>query len=86
MNRITPKQINTLMEEAEYLEFHKVFGKQCVVVAKLKNGFTIVGESACIDPNNYDPKIGFSLAKQRIEQKLWELEGYALQKVLAGEL
>lgn len=86
MTRVTQNQINTILEEAEYEVFHKIFGKQCIVVAKLKNGFTVVGESACIDPNNYDEQIGFDLAKKRIENRLWELEGYALQKCLAGEL
>lgn len=86
MERITPEQISTLMNEAEYQVAHRMFDKQCIVVAKLRNGFTIVGESACIDPNDYNEEIGFNLAKARIEQRLWELEGYALQKSLAGEL
>lgn len=86
MERITPEQISTLMNEAECQVVHRMFDKQCIVVAKLRNGFTIVGESACIDPSDYNEEIGFNLAKARIEQRLWELEGYALQKSLAGEL
>ena len=86
MNRVTHKQINTLLDEAEFKVFHKVFDKQCIVIAKLRNGFTIVGGSACIDPKNYDEEIGFELACKQIENKLWELEGYAIQKCLAGEL
>lgn len=70
------EHIDSLMEAAEYKTFHKVFDKQCIVVAKFPSGFTIVGESACIDHKNYDEKIGFDIAKSRIENRLWELEGY----------
>lgn len=86
MNTITIEQINMLLDEAEYSVAHRLFDKQCIVVAKLKNGFTITGESACVDPANYDEEIGFTIAKNQIAQKLWELEGYALQKSLAGEM
>lgn len=86
MNKITQAQIDTLLIEANYQIAHRVFGKQCIVIAQLRNGFTIIGESACVDPNNYDEEIGHSLAMKRISDKLWELEGYSLQKVLAGEL
>lgn len=83
-NTVTKRQIEDIMAHSEYEVFHKVFGKQCLVVAKLPNGFTVVGESACVDPSNYDEEIGEELAKQRIEERLWELEGYKLQCNLKG--
>ena len=82
-NKVTKEQIDAILEAAEYQTFHRVFGKQCIVVAKLPNGFTIVGESACVDPTNYDDDIGFKLAVERIRSKVWELEGYALQVALS---
>ncbi len=82
MNSITKEQIDKIMDESEYEVFHKVFDKQCLVVAKLPNGFTVVGESACVDPSNYVESIGEEIAKKRIEEKLWELEGYKLQNSL----
>jgi hypothetical protein len=78
-NKVTQEQINAILESSKFEVFHRVFEKQCVVVALLPNGFTIVGESACVDPTNYDEQIGFELAKKRIKNKLWELEGYKLQ-------
>lgn len=83
-NTVTKKQIADIMINSEYEVFHRVFEKQCLVVAKLPNGFTVVGESACVDPSIYDEKIGVELAKQRIEERLWELEGYRLQCKLKG--
>lgn len=79
MKTITKGQIKEIMNNAEYKIFHRVFDKQCVVVAKIYNGFTIVGESACVDPNNYEEEIGYELALKDIENQLWMLEGYLLQ-------
>lgn len=81
-NTVTKDQIVGILTNSEYKVFHRVFGKQCIVVAQLPNGFTIVGESACVDPANYDEEIGYKLAVERIESKLWELEGYKLQNQL----
>ena len=82
MNTVKQEQIDEIMDASEFEVFHKVFEKQCIVVAKLPNGFTVVGESACVDPNNYVEDIGLEIAKKRIEEKLWELEGYKLQNEL----
>lgn len=76
---VTQEQIDNILSNSEFKTFHRIFGKQCVVVALLPNGFTIVGESACVDPNNYDETIGYDLALKDIENQLWMLEGYLLQ-------
>ncbi|WP_433581598.1 Gp49 family protein [Paenibacillus amylolyticus] len=82
-NTVTKEQVQEIMDNSEFEEIHKVFGKQCIVVAKLPNGFTVVGESACVDPSNYDETIGANIAKARIENKIWELEGYKLQNAFS---
>lgn len=82
-NTVTKEQIDTIMDNSDYEVFHAVFGKQCIVVAQLPNGFTVIGESACVDPENYDEQIGLDLAMKRIESKIWELEGYKLQSELS---
>ena len=48
----------------------------------MPNGFVIVASSSCVDPSNYDPEIGIKICKKEIENKLWELEGYALAERL----
>ncbi|RFA37041.1 hypothetical protein CAI16_02920 [Virgibacillus dokdonensis] len=83
-NKVTKEQIDDIMVHSEYEVFHKIFDKQCVVVAKLPNGFTVIGESACVNPKIYDEEIGENLAKKRIEDRIWELEGYKLQCNLKG--
>lgn len=78
-NTVTKEQIEKILKESKYEAFHRVFEKQCIVVALLPNGFTIVGESACVDPKNYEESIGYELALEKIEDQLWMLEGYLLQ-------
>lgn len=79
VNTVTQTEIDSILSNSKFEVFHRVFGKQCIVVALLPNGFTIVGESACVDPNNYDETIGYDLALKDIEKQLWMLEGYLLQ-------
>lgn len=83
-NTVTQLQIESLLAEAEF-EVKTFYDKVTVVVAKLPNGFTIVESSACVDPANYDENIGIEICKKRIENQLWQLEGYLLQEKLYGE-
>jgi hypothetical protein len=82
--KVSQSDIDHLMDNSQYYISHRIFGKQCIVVAKLPNGFTVVGEAACVDPNNYDEVTGEKLAKKKIESRLWELEGYSLQNSIGS--
>lgn len=53
--------------------------KTTAVVLTLKNGFEVVGTSACVDPANYKQEVGAQYARKRAIDKVWELEGYKLQ-------
>lgn len=50
----------------------------CVLV--LENGFTVTGESACVDPKNYDRELGQRVARVKALEKIWPLEGYLLKQ------
>jgi hypothetical protein len=86
-NTVTQSQINSLLAQTEF-QVKTFYGKVTVVVAKLPNGFTIVESSGCVDPDNYNELMGLEICKERIENQLWQLEGYLLQEQLykAGEL
>lgn len=84
MNRVTKEQINALLESAE-ISVETKFDKVTVVVCKLKNGFVITEAAGAVDPANYSEEIGKEVCMNRIKNKLWELEGYCLQKRIAGE-
>lgn len=84
MNSVTQEQIDALLKSAEVLVETK-FNKVTVVVCKLRNGFVITEAAGAVDPANYSEEIGREICMNRIENKLWELEGYCLQKRMAGE-
>lgn len=54
-----------------------------VAVVALKNGFTVVGTSACASPENFDADLGAKIALANARQQIWPLEGYLLRSRLA---
>lgn len=54
----------------------------CVLV--MRNGFTVVGKSACASPENFDPELGRKIARQDAVNQVWPLMGYELRSKLAG--
>lgn len=80
-NTVTKQQIYELLAKSE-IKVETVYDKVTVVNCKLPNGFVITEASGAVDPANYDEEIGKEICLSRIENKLWELEGYALSKKL----
>ena len=71
----------------DFIVDYDVFTKQdkiTIVIATLKNGFTIVESSACVDPKNYDEKIGAEICKERIKNQVWNHLGFLLQTAWKG--
>ena len=48
----------------------------CVLV--LQNGFKVIGDSACVSPENFDAELGRKYAREKAISKMWEPMGYAL--------
>lgn len=76
--------MKSLLDSLEY-KFERV-GETTVTGcwAFLPNGFQVgYGESACVDPNEFDEELGKKFAKERAtisaENELWKLEGYLLK-------
>jgi hypothetical protein len=55
----------------------------CAITTKL--GFVLVGTSACVSKENYNPEIGGRIAKQKAFDQLWPLEGYRLKAQLEDQ-
>jgi hypothetical protein len=79
--RVTPAVVDAqIVGEA----FHVFPGTTVTVCClSLRNGFTVVGESACADPANFNVELGQKIARDNARQKIWALEGYALRNRLA---
>lgn len=69
MNREAEEQSAMLLTESD-IQVDTIYDKVTVVSCKIPNGFVITASSGAVDVANY-------------EDKLWELEGYALAKKLA---
>lgn len=70
--RITPEHIESLIVDETY----DVIDTTTRVSLKLKSGFRVHGESACMIPGNFDEAKGREIARARAVAKIWELEGY----------
>lgn len=71
----------------DFIVDYEVFTKKnkiTIVIATLVNGFTIVESSACVDPKNYDEKIGAAMCKERIKNQVWNHLGFLLQTAYKG--
>lgn len=78
---VTEEWVHEIMENSEYM-VDTVFDKCTIVSCRLPNGFVIVESSACVDPKNYNEEMGSNICLDKIEAKIWELEGYRLQEEL----
>lgn len=46
----------------------------------LDNGYSVRGESACVDPSNFNKEIGERIAHSNAFDKLWPLFGFLLSE------
>ena len=81
--KVTQEQVKAIIS-ASKVESVKLGAKSTVVSVTLPNGFVIVQSSSCVDPLNYDHELGTKICLERVEDKVWELEGYLLQSKTAN--
>lgn len=79
--RITPDHIKDVQVSEQCHRFPGTTVTVCCIT--LKNGFTVVGESACADPANFDAELGERIARENAADKIWALEGYLLRQRLS---
>lgn len=56
-----------------------------ICVLTLRNGYTIVGTSACASPENFDATIGRKISRQNATQQIWPLLGYVLRSTINAQ-
>lgn len=52
--------------------------KTTICILYIENNFTVRGESACVDPNEFNKALGEKYSYEDAINKLWPLEGYLL--------
>ena len=79
MNKITVEFLNSEIANVEHL---RPVGTLTICVITTKDGFTFTGESACVDPTNFNQEIGEKIAYDNAFNKMWLPYGFWLHKVL----
>ena len=81
--RLTPQHIDSCVLAVQYHVFVGTATTVCCIT--LQNGFTVIGESACASPENYDKSLGEKIACENARNKIWLLEGYLLKDKLSND-
>ena len=80
--RVTPDRIEEVIVSEQYHVFAGTTFTACLLT--LANGYTVLGESACASPENFDADLGRKIARKNAANKIWALEGYLLRDRLAA--
>lgn len=78
--RITPDRLEEVITSEQYHVFPNTTFTACLLT--LANGYTVLGESACASPENFNAELGRKIARDNARNKIWGLEGYLLRQKL----
>lgn len=81
--RVTPGAVDAVIEGEQFHVFPGTTTTVCCL--NLRNGFTVIGESACASPENFNAELGRRIAREDAKRKIWALEGYLLKELLCSE-
>ena len=76
--RVTPQELEAVIMEETYTVLPS--GRVTVCELTLDNGFTVRGESAVVFIENFDAKIGCTVARQNAVNQIWPLLGFRLRE------
>ncbi|MGL4425091.1 MAG: Gp49 family protein [Cetobacterium sp.] len=77
-NKITKELVRSFVVKKE-VATERVFGKLTTILKyELRNGFTGVESTSCVDEDNYSEEIGTKILMDRLEDKIWFGLGFAL--------
>ena len=78
--RVTPERLEEVISSEQYHVFTGTTFTACLLT--LENGYTVIGESACASPENFNAELGRKIARSNAVNKIWQLEGYLLKQAL----
>lgn len=76
-NKVTLEAL-TALADSGHTEYNHLAGTLTHCTITLPCGFQVTGESACIDPANFNEELGQEIARKKAVNALWPLEGYLL--------
>lgn len=78
---VTPQDVKDEIVDETYTVLPN--GRTTVCQLTLKNGFTVEGQSACVDIANFNKELGQKIAREMAVEKIWPLLGFRLADKLA---
>ncbi len=81
MNKLTPDYVNSIIDHEFYIiPSEDSPSTLTICVMTLKNGFEVIGQSACCSREIYNEEVGKIEARKKAVDKIWPLEGYLLKE------
>lgn len=78
--KITTDDLHALISRTEYTRLEGTTKTFCHIFIG-DSGFSVTGESACLNPADFDGAVGRDFAFKDAFNKLWPLEGYHRMRV-----
>lgn len=73
--RVTPELMEGRIVDTRFDRYSETI---TICQITLDNGFSVRGESACVNPENYNQEIGEKIAYDNAFRQLWPLFGFLL--------
>ena len=74
--RVTEDDLDKEIVGEDYYRFPDTTVTVCCLI--IRNGMCLIGESACVDPRNFNEVIGRKVARANAREQLWKLLGFRL--------
>lgn len=81
MEKITREFLESEIVETKFTRLSETL-MHCLIT--VKSGFVFTGESACVDPANFDEEIGKKLAYEQAIGQMWMPYGFWLKQKMMG--
>jgi hypothetical protein len=77
--RVTPAMMERRIKSVDYFVLPGTTVTICSIA--LDNGFSVRGESACVDPKNFNQDIGQTIAYDNAFSQLWAFFGFLIAEM-----
>ncbi|AIZ94814.1 hypothetical protein [Pseudomonas phage vB_PaeP_4029] len=78
--KVNPQDVKNMIVEESFTILPN--GLTTVCQLTLVNGWTVTGQSSCVDPDEFDAEIGIEIARRNAEDEVWKFAGYELMQKL----
>lgn len=78
MDSLTIDDVNKVIKKEQYHHFPGTTMTVCCL--ELQNGFTVTGESACVNPDDFNEAVGKRYAREMAVGKVFDCEAYMMKQ------